>query len=116
MPTDLTNVATLAGIVFLVLKFTSVLKYASASHWREVVTQLIVWAAGIIAIVLYANSDIGRGIVVAGGKLGDFDGASLVIIGLALGSTASVARDTIKGLDNSDSAAEPPLGGSPPAA
>lgn len=91
-----------------VIKIVSVVK-AVGKDSNFVLTQVVTWWVGIIVLFLAAFSDLGGGIEVFGSELQDFDALSLVLAGLALGSTGSFAYDYKKARDNSDTAAEPPL-------
>lgn len=106
------EVFTAASLAALVWKFTSTLKYASAGDFKNVLTQVIPWVAGILAVMLAAQADVAAGMVVFGDQvLGHLDGWSQVLAGLSLGSAASVGYDVKKAVDHTDSAAEPPLTG-----
>lgn len=103
---DFVPVLTLTAIVFVVINF---LKYITAGDWRAAVTQLIVWAAGIVGVVLFAHSDWGTAITLGDKTLDQLNGWSQVIAGFAIGSLASAGTELKKAFDNSDSAAKPPL-------
>lgn len=107
------EVFTAASLAALIYKVTSVLKYTSAGEFRQVLTQIIPWAAGVIGVCLAAQADVSSGLQVFGDMaLSQLDGWSLVLAGVSLGSAASTAYDVKKAVDNTDSAAEPPLSGS----
>lgn len=103
------EVFSLAALVALVTKFTSLTKYLSGRDWNGVLTQAYTWAAGVVAAVLAAHASAMSGVAVNGVTLGSLDGASQVLLGLALGSLGSLAYDYKKAKDNTDSAAEPKL-------
>jgi hypothetical protein len=106
------EVFTAATLGALVLKITSVLKYVTSGAYREALTQVIPWVAGVLALMLAANADVASGLVIWGEQtLGQLDGWSQILAGISLGSGASVAYDFKKAIDGGDSAAEPPLGG-----
>jgi hypothetical protein len=106
------EVFTAATLAALVVKFTSVLKYLSDRDWRQAVTQVVPWVAGIVAVALAAQADVAEGFIIWGQQaLGDLDFWSQVLAGIALGSAGSLTYDFKKAVDGSDSAAEPPLGG-----
>jgi hypothetical protein len=101
------SAATLAA---LVVKVTSVLKYLSAGKTREAITQLIPWLAGVVTVMVAAQANVSEGLVVFGElALGQLNVWSQILAGLALGSGGSLVYDFKKAVDNSDSAAEPPL-------
>jgi len=105
MDTFVASVAMLA----LIKKFIDFSKYVTAKDINGAVTQLFVWAAGVLAVFLYANTDWAETITYGALTLADMNGASLIALGLGLASTASLTTDFIKSRDESDSAAMPPL-------
>lgn len=110
---DLGGVATLTGMLSFIVKLMSFFKYLSAKKWREVVTQLIVWGAGLAAVWIFGMSKFTRGITVGDGgiTIGSLDAGAKIILGLTIASVGSFAYDFKKALDGTDSAGEPPLGG-----
>lgn len=102
--------AFISAVVALPLKAASVVKYLSARDLRAAVTQLVVWGASIGLAFLLRASDFGDAIRIGAAPLSHLNDASLVLVGFAFGSTASVVYDFKKARDNSDSAAEPSLG------
>jgi hypothetical protein len=69
----------------------------------------VAWIAGVVAVVLYAQTAWANGIVFNDISLADMNFASLLVIGLGIGSVGSVVTDVIQARDNTDSAAVPPL-------
>lgn len=110
------DIATLAALSALALKVTSLLKYLTASHFREAVTTLIPWGAAFVVLLLGAEADATAAIVIPGlsQTLGTLDVASLLLVATAIGSTGSVAFDFRKAIDGTDSAREPALMGAAP--
>lgn len=100
----------LLTLAALVIKVVSVIK-AFGKDPNLVITQTSTWFVGIAVLFLAAYSDLGENIEVFGTRLGDFDALSIVLAGLALGSTGSFAYDYKKAHDNTDSAVEPSLTG-----
>jgi hypothetical protein len=77
---------------------------------NAVVTQAAVWVAGVFVVFLLAQSDFGHAIRIAGGiPLDQLNFWSLLLVGLTVGSSASVGYDFRRSFDNSDSAAQPSL-------
>lgn len=108
----------LAALAFTVMTFVNLLRYAKAQDWNGVVTILTVWASGVGALLLFAQSawaeSITFGPLTGDQTLANMNFASLVIVGLQVGSTASAAVEFKKAFDGSDSAAKPPLVNSAP--
>lgn len=98
-------VATLA----LAAKVVDWLKYIKDKNTNGTVTQALAWLAGVGVIFLLANSDFGGGVVIADQALSALGWESLVLIGLTVGSSGSLAFDFKKALDNTDSAATPQI-------
>ena len=106
------EVFTAVTLATLVVKLTSFLKYLTAGQLRDAATQAVPWAAGVGATWVAAQASVSEGVRIWGEvTLGSLDGWSVVLTGLALGSGASFSYDVKKAIDVSDSAAEPPLGG-----
>jgi hypothetical protein len=102
-------VSTLAA---LVTKLTSFVKYVTSGEYREVVTQLVAWGAGVLVVVVAGAAEGIQDLVVIGETtLEQLNLAAEILSGLALGSGASLVYDAKKAIDNTDSAVEPPLGG-----
>lgn len=93
----------------LIKKVLDFFKYLTNQDWNGAITQIAVWASGIVVVWLYAQTDWAETFSFAGFTLASMNGASLVALGIGLGSSASVATDFIKARDNTDSAAMPPL-------
>lgn len=89
-------------------KIVSVVK-AFGKDWNYVATQLTVWIAGTFLLALAAHAMLAQNMVILGARLGDWDGSSIVLGGIVLGSTGSFAYDWKKARDNSDTSAEPAL-------
>lgn len=94
----------LVAALALVWKIVDVVKYVRAKNLDAVITQVGVWFAGVVVIILLAATDFAQGVVIASARLSDLNVASLILIGLSIGSSASVLVDAKKALDNTDSA------------
>lgn len=101
-------IPTLAMTV-LTLKIIDTLRYARAADLNGVLTQLSAWIAGVIVVLLAAQTDWASGIEIGDKNLHTLGFWSLVFYGLSAGSGASIAKDTLKAVDNSNSAAIPVL-------
>jgi hypothetical protein len=106
------EVFTAATLVALALKITSTVKYAKARDWWSIITQAVAWAAGVGVVWLAAEAQAVQDVVLwSTVTAGSLDIWSIVLAGLALGSSASFGRDALKAVDNTTSTAEPSLGG-----
>ncbi len=101
--------APLAFLGALVYKFVDFLKFVKAKDWNAAGTQLVAWAAGIVAITLFANSDFAAGIDLGGRSLDSLNFVSQVIVGLSATSLFSSFYDVKRAIDNTDSARTPAL-------
>jgi hypothetical protein len=102
-------------IAALVKKALDTLKFLTNQDWNAVLTQVVAWAVGVAAVFAVAHSDFGSDLVVAGHALAGLNGWSLSLVGAQIASAASLAWDTLKAVDNHNTAATPPLTGLPPA-
>lgn len=112
---DLTGIVGTVGLVALVWKFIDFLRNVTSigqpESRKNVITQLCAWVAGLIAVFLYGESQLGDGVTVGPTTLDHADGATKIIIGLMVASLASSAVDFKKAFDNTDSSKQPPLVG-----
>lgn len=97
------------AFLFLVKKFVDFLRYASARDVNGVVTQLVVWVAGVGAVLIAAQTGWADQISFGSSSLGGLGTWSQVFLGLTLGSASSVLVDTLKSVDSTDSGIIPKL-------
>lgn len=93
----------------LTLKIIDFLRYVRAADINGIVTQAAAWFAGVVVVLLVARTDWADGVSVGDMSLGTLGFWSLVFYGLAAGSSASAVKDTLKAVDNTNSAALPTL-------
>lgn len=110
------SVATWVALGSLLTKLVDTVKQIRAGNWNAVVTQVVVWAGAIGLVALAAASDLAGGFAIPGTSLtlANLKPSTVVLVGLALGSTVSVAVDVRKAIDTSDSAKTPQLLPAPP--
>lgn len=99
----------LLSAIALMWKIVDFVKHVRVRDINAVVTQLAVWGAGVLVTFLLAGSDFAEGVSIGDTTLGALNAASVVLVGLCLGASASVGYDFKRSLDNSDSAAQPAL-------
>jgi hypothetical protein len=97
------------AMVTLILKIIDFLRYLRAGDVNGILTQLSTWVAGAAVVVLVAQTDWAPGIPVGDFNLSTLSFWSLVFYGMSAGSAASLAKDTLKAVDNTNSAAIPVL-------
>lgn len=98
------------AMALLVVSIINFLKYAKAKNWSGAMTQIIVWTAGVVVVLLAAQTDFATSISVGDEyTLATLNFASLILIGLTLASIGSFATEIKKAIDNTDSAKKPPL-------
>lgn len=90
------------ALLALVKKIIDLLKYASNRDVNGVVTTIASWIAGVVAVVLFAATDFADGISVGDTALGVLNMASLVAVGLTIGSGAGVTADWLSAKRPSD--------------
>jgi hypothetical protein len=103
------DVAPLVLLAALVYKFTSFLKALRNQDWNAALTQLVVWAGGVIAVLLFAQTEWAESVAVGASSLADLEFWSQFVLGLEAASLTSAFYDLRKGFDGSDSAREPAL-------
>lgn len=99
----------LVAALALAWKLVDFIKQLRVRDWNAVVTQAAVWAAGVLVVFLLAGTDFASGIKIGDMVLSNLNAASLILVGLSVGSSASVGYDLKRSLDNTDSAAQPSL-------
>lgn len=93
----------------LTLKLIDFLRYVRAADLNGIVTQLAAWLAGVIVVLLVAQTAWADGIAIGDMNLSTLGFWSLVFYGLGAGSSASAIKDTIKAVDNTNSTVQPGL-------
>jgi hypothetical protein len=99
----------LVVLTALIKKIVDTIKYAVAGDVNAVATQIVAWLAGIGVAFLGANSDWANQMQIGGLPLDALNNWSIVLAGINLASTAGLAWDAIKAIDNDNSAAVPNL-------
>lgn len=97
------------AMIALGLKFVDFFRYAKNADINGVLTQLFAWIAGVGVVMLAAHTQWAAAIPVGATPLSALGIWDQVFAGLALGSTASFLKDTLKSVDNSNSSAIPTL-------
>lgn len=97
------------AMAVLTLKIVDFARYARAGDLNGVFTQLASWIAGVVVVLLVAQTTWSDGIQIGGTNMHKLGFWSLVFYGLSAGSTASLGKDTLKAVDNTNSAAIPTL-------
>lgn len=97
------------AMLALVAKLVDFLRYGKAKDWNGVLTQAIVWVAGIVVVFLVAQTPWAAAIPFGSVALSKLGAWSLVFVGMSLSSVSSVGKDALKAVDNSNSAAIPTL-------
>lgn len=97
------------AMLALIVKVIDFLRYAKAGDTNGVLTQLITWVSGVLVLLLVAQTNWADGISIGDTVLSKLGFWSVVFAGLSLASSASVVKDTLKSVDNSNSSAIPTL-------
>lgn len=110
------NFQTLTPLILLATTlyvFQALVRYAKAADWNGALSIVLSCAAGIAAIALAAHSSATGGIVLVqgGAPLSALDGGAVVMLGIAVGTTAPAGADLLKALDGSRTSKKPPLVG-----
>jgi hypothetical protein len=99
----------LVALGTLVFTFVNFLRFLSARDWNAAITQLIAWAAGVVAVLLVRASDFAAGIRVGNLPLNKLGFWSALLLGLLATSLLSTVNEVKKAIDNQDTAHVPPL-------
>ena len=94
------------ALVWAFINFLKAVRNGDLNAWS---TQLIIWVAGVLVVLLVAQTDFAEGINVGDWTLATLNMASLIFVGLSIASMASVGNELKKAFDASDSAKTPPL-------
>lgn len=103
------NISLFVLIGALVYSATNLLKYFRAKDWNGVLTQLVVWGAGVVAVFLGSATDFADSHLINDIALGDMNWATKTLLGLMATSLFTFGHDVKKALDNRDSAQMPSL-------
>lgn len=105
----------LFALPLLVKKGVDFVRYLTNGDRNGYVTQLVAWAFGVAAVMLYAHAN--WAVPVGGATLDRLNVWSQIAVGLNLGSIGSFAQDLLKAVDNHNTAKIPtllPAGPTPP--
>lgn len=97
------------AMVALIIKVIDFLRYARARDINGVFTQASTWVAGVIVLLLVSQTEWAAHMDIGGFALSRLGFWSQVFYGLSAASLASVAKDTLKAVDNTNSAQIPTL-------
>ena len=100
---------TLALIAAVVKKFVDFVRQLRGKDTSAVVTQLLAWALGIVAVYLTANVDFASAVTFANTSLDQMGLWTQTVLGVLVGSVGSVGKDALKALDNTQTEATPQL-------
>src|ERR1700730_9198983 len=104
---DLTQLVALGSVVYTTVNFV---RYALATNWSSVISQVLAWAAGVTATLVVAHTDLASAFMFGGKNLGQISGESKFLVGLAAASSISIVYQFTKAVDNTQSAAVPTIG------
>lgn len=97
------------AMIALVGKVVDFLRYAKSADMNGVLTQLIAWIAGVVGVMLAAQTSFAATIAIGDRPLGAFSLWDQIFFGLSAASLYSAFKDTTKAVDNTNSAAIPTL-------
>lgn len=107
---DAFSVIALVALIYKVIDFLkNLVNIKLIASKNGVVTQLTVWVAAVLVLVLASQAEISNTVVVLGRPLADFDLASLIVLALSFGSSASVFNDYLAAKDNNRSSEDPAM-------
>ncbi len=94
-------------------KVVDFVRYVRAGDRNAIAIQILAWAAGFGVVALAAQTPWAAGLDFGGFTLDRLNLASQLLVGISIGSSMSLVADFKKAVDNSQSAAVPPLLGPP---
>ena len=98
-----------AAFVALVITTINFLRHLRGRDLAGAATVASAWVAGIVAVMLAAQTDFASGIEVGDRTLEGLNVWSQVFVGLSAASIASFVVDVKKAVDNTDTAVKPSL-------
>lgn len=107
-----TPVALLSLVVFTLLNLARFVRGGFAGQgWNGAVTLVAAWVIGIVAAVVFGESDVGSSLVIPGftqtlGEMGFWD---RILVGLAIASGAGAFNELRGAIDATSSTAKPRL-------
>lgn len=93
----------------LVYSFTNFLRYLAGKQYGSAITQGVVWAAGIGAVYLFAETQFGSQVHIGDLPVDQFDFATRLMVGFLASSLFAAFHDVKTAIDTSQSAAVPKL-------
>ncbi len=103
---DLSLIAALGTFVFTLTNF---IRFALATNWSSVLSQVLAWLAGIVATFIAAHSALGGAISIGTILLKSLPLGSQVIVGLTAASSIGIVYQFKQAIDRTDSAVVPSL-------
>lgn len=110
-PATFGPITALVLLVSTLYAIQNLIRYVKAGDWNGTGGILLAWASGILVVTLGAQSEVTDKLVLITGApaLGLLGWASLVMLGISVGSGGTVVADARNARDASTSAAKPPL-------
>lgn len=102
------TITLLGSLIYVVANF---LKAVSNKKWNSVITQAIVWGAGVLGVFLVAHTTWGASVAANGVPLARLNWAGQLLLGLSYSSVAGVAQNTLSAVGVSMPALLPKLAG-----
>jgi hypothetical protein len=106
------DLATLVALGLLASQLTTLFRFVQAAQWSSAFTTVLPWVTAFLALLLGAQAEATSSLTLPGfnESIGDLDIASLFYAAVVVGSTGGFAHKAVKAVDNTQSAAEPPVG------
>ena len=97
------------GMALLVTTLITFIRYLVNGDKNGIVTILSVWIAGVVVVLLAAQTDFADGIAIGQQALSSLNIASLVFLGLTISSIGAFANELRGAIDTSVSTRKPHL-------
>lgn len=101
----------MGALLAMVKNLTDLVRRATSGDVKGALTILMAYVLGVGTVFLFAASDYADSMDFGGMSLGSANAFSKIIIGVAVGAAAGLAKDVLKAVDNNQSEEVPKLGG-----
>jgi hypothetical protein len=90
------------ALVALVKKIVDFGKSVTNGDANAIVTQLVAWTAGVLAVVLFAKTDFAASVSFGDWNLAAMNFWTQLTVGLTIASSAGVVTDTLQAVNPAD--------------
>ena len=103
---DLAQLVALGTVAYTGVNF---IRYALATDWPSVFSQILAWAVGVAMTFAVAHTDLAAAFTFGSKDLGQISGGSQFLVGLAAASSIGIVYQFKKAVDTQKNATVPTL-------